>query len=359
MEEQKKNIFLVDDDFLFLNAGKNIIQDKYNVTTMSSADKIFPMLKKIKPDLILLDVEMPGISGYEAIKQMQANPEISEIPVILLTGKNDPEDDHKGLSLGAVDYITKPFSPPLLLKRIELHLLLQSQRNELRGFDENLAVLVKERTNEISAFQDAIIMWAAEMVEFRDKEAGLHVERVQKYLEMLFDEMAKIDHYKAEIDTWDREAFFKSAVLHDIGKIKIEDEILLKKSRLTDDEFNSMKHHVVYGKMLLESLDEKVDDQAFLEYAKTLAYSHHERWDGKGYPDGLMREDIPLQARMMSLADVYDALVSDRPYKSPSSHEEAMRIIAEGRGTQFDPELTDIFLSLSEKLRKVGASENS
>jgi putative two-component system response regulator len=353
MEDCSCRIFLVDDNPIYLNSGKIVLQDKYTVVTIPSGEKLLSTLQKIRPDLILLDVEMPGLSGYDVIKELKANPQTAEIPVIFLTGKNDVENEFMGLSLGAVDYRTKPFSPPLLLKRIELHLLLQSQKNELRKFNENLISMVKERTNDIAMLQNAIIVWAAEMVEYRDEETGQHIERVQKYLEILFGAMEKTERYAAELEAWDVDAFLKSASLHDVGKIKIHDDILLKKGRLTDEEFDNMKLHASYGKMLLESLQNKVPNQTFLDYAKTMAYMHHEKWDGTGYPERLKGPSIPLQARMMALVDVYEALVSERSYKKAFSHREAMRIISEGRGTHFDPDLTDLFVSLSEKFNEV------
>jgi putative two-component system response regulator len=353
MEKRPYCIFLVDDNPIYLNSGKNVLQDKYTVVTIPSGDKLLLAVQKTRPDLILLDVEMPGMSGYDTIKELKANPQTSEIPVIFLTGKGEPESEFIGLSLGAVDYIAKPFSPVLLHKRIELHLLLQEQNNELRRFNENLMEMVRERTNDITMLQNAIIVWTAEMVEFRDEETGQHVERVQKYLEILLSEMMKNKMYAPQLALWDIEAFLKSAPLHDVGKIKIHDDILLKKARFTDGEFDIMKLHTLYGKMLIESLQNKVPSQkTFLDYAKTLAYSHHERWDGTGYPECLKGDEIPLQARMMALADVYDALVSERPYKKAFSHEEAMRIISSGRGTQFDPDLTDMFMSLSVTIKQ-------
>ena len=355
MEKQPYCIFMVDDNPIYLNSGKSILQEKYTVVTIPSGEKLLLILEKVKPDLILLDIEMPGKNGYEVIKEIKGNLQTNEIPVIFLTAKSETENELLGLSLGAVDYITKPFSPPLLLKRIELHLLVQSQKNELRSFNENLVLMVKERTNDIAQLQNAIILWTAEMVEFRDEGTGQHVERVQKYLEILFSEMKKNKQYKTELETWDIEAFLRSAPLHDVGKIKIPDSILLKKGRLTTEEFTSMRLHTLYGKVLLESLQDKVPNQTFLEYAKTLAYKHHEKWDGTGYPEGLKNDQIPLQARMMALADVYDALVSERPYKKAFTHEEAIQIISEGRGTLFDPDLTDIFLSLSPKIKEISS----
>jgi putative two-component system response regulator len=357
MAERAECIFLVDDSIVNLNTGKSVLQCKYTVVTIPSGEKLLQILQKSNlrffPDLILLDIEMPGMNGYDVIKKLKANPQTAEIPVIFLTVKSDSDSEVLGLSLGAIDYIAKPFSPPLLLKRIELHLLLQWKENELRRFNENLVEMVKDRTNEISQLQNAVILWAADMVEFRDEETGQHVERVQQYMQLFFNTMKQMDQYKKELAAWDTEAFFNSTTLHDVGKIKIPDIILLKKGKLTDEEFAVMKSHTTYGKMLIESLQKKVPNQTFLDYAKVLAYSHHERWDGKGYPEGISGSKIPLQARMMAFADVYDALVSERPYKKAFSHKEAMKIISEGRGAQFDPELTDIFLNLSVKVQEI------
>jgi len=358
MDEQKPYIFLVDDNIVNLNMGKNALQHQYTVITIPSGEKLLGSVKKLKPSLILLDIDMPGMSGYDTIKALKMNPETADIPVIFLTGKNEVENELLGFTLGAVDYITKPFSQLLLLKRVELHLLLQSQKDELREFSGNLIEMVNERVNDIAALQNAVITWAAEVIEFRDEETGHHVERVQKDLEIMINEMQKEAAFAGEILEWDIDAFLKSALLHDVGKIKIRDDVLLKNTRLTDDELVNMKFHTLYGKTLIESLQGKVPNQTFLEYAKTLAHRHHERWDGTGYPDHLKGEEIPLQARMMALADVYDALISERPYKKAFTHEEAMKCIIEGRGTQFDPVLTDLFVSISDKIKAANEEFN-
>ena len=187
MKMQNNCIFLVDDNPVYLNSGKALLSDQYTVVTIPSGEKLLDILQKTKPALILLDVEMPGMSGYDTIKEIKAMPDTAEIPVIFLTGKSDPENELLGFSLGAVDYITKPFSPALLLKRIEMHLLLQEQKNKLLSINENLAAMVNEQTNDINQLQNAIILWASEMVEFRDEETGQHVERVQQYIQLLLE----------------------------------------------------------------------------------------------------------------------------------------------------------------------------
>ena len=355
-DRKKACIFLVDDNIVNLNSGRAALSDSYTVVTIPSGGKLFDAVKKLKPDLILLDVDMPEMNGYEVIQRLKQNPMTTDIPVIFLTGKVETKNELMGLMLGAVDYITKPFSQALLKKRIELQLLLQHQKDELRAFNENLIEMVKERTDDISALQNAIIMWAAEVLEFRDEETGQHVGRVQHYIELLINAMKSTGRYDAEVSGWDVDAFIKSTLLHDVGKIRIRDEILLKKGRLNDYEMKIMQKHAEYGRALIESLQTKVPDQKLLEYAKILAYRHHERWDGNGYPGRLKGEEIPLQARMMALADTYDALISVRPYKNAFSHEKSMQIIKDGRGAQFDPLLTDLYINLSDKIVAVNES---
>ncbi|MCL2497487.1 MAG: response regulator [Symbiobacteriaceae bacterium] len=352
----KKLLFLVDDNIMYLNAGKVALQDEYSVITIPSGEKLLETLPKLQPDLILLDIEMPDKSGYEVLQEIKANPATKDIPVIFLTAKSEMESELYGLSLGAVDYITKPFSQPLLRKRVELHLIMKAQRNELQDFNNNLQEMVHKRTEEITNLQSAVIMWAAEVIEFRDEETGHHVERVQKYLKALLDAMKESERYALEVQSWDKEAFLRSSVLHDIGKIRIKDNILLKPGRLTPEERADMQLHVRFGDMLLDRLQARVPSQAFLDYAKILALRHHERWDGKGYPDQLREEEIPLQARMMAIADVYDALISERPYKKAFTHEEAMKIIREGGGSQFDPHLTELFWQISATIYAISAT---
>lgn len=349
----KKMIFLVDDNLANLTIGKAALIANYNVITIPSAEKLLSLLQKIIPDLILLDVEMPEMNGYEAIKIIKARPETANIPVIFLTAKTDADSELEGLSLGAIDYITKPFSPPLLKKRIEVHLLIADQKVELKNYNDNLMKMVAEKTKTVVSLQEAILRTIAELVEFRDDITGGHIERTQNYLRALAEEALRRGVYREEILSWDLEVFLQSAQLHDVGKIVVRDVVLQKPGKLTEEEFNEMKEHAASGVQIIERISNTALKDDFLNHAKILAGTHHERWDGKGYPGGLAGLNIPLQGRLMAIADVYDALVSERPYKKAFSHEEAVEIMLEGRGTQFDPLLIDVFEHTADKFKSI------
>lgn len=354
---EKKKIILVDDNIVNLSVGRDALSMTYDILTVPSGEKLLVLLGKVIPDLILLDIEMPGMSGYGTIKHIKSNPETANIPVIFLTAKSDVTSELEGLSLGAIDYISKPFSPPLLLKRIEVHLLveeqknlLEKQRNELQNYNDNLEEMVRKKTDTILELQNAVMETIAELVECRDDATGGHIARTRKYLKILIDELLARKLYYEQASLWNVEQLLLSAQLHDVGKIAISDTILRKPAKLTDEEFNEMKKHTTFGGEVIEKIQRKTSDHEFLEYAKVLILYHHEKWNGSGYPYGLAREDIPLPARLMAIVDVYDALISERPYKKPFSHEEAVRIICEGRGTQFDPVLIDLFSSVADRL---------
>ncbi|MCL1874628.1 MAG: response regulator [Synergistaceae bacterium] len=353
MLSDQKKIFLVDDNATNLTIGKNALIGKYNVFTIPSGEKLLKMLEKIVPDLILLDVEMPEMNGYEAIKIIKSDKRISNIPVIFLTAKTEAANELEGLSLGAIDYITKPFSPPLLLKRIEVHLLVEEQKNELKNYNDNLMEMVKEKTKTVINLQNAILKTVAEMVEFRDDITGSHIERTQSYLKALFEKMVERGLYHTEVSSWDMNIFLQSAQLHDVGKIAISDSILKKPGKLTPEEFEEMKAHTTFGKEIIDKISKSTVEDSFLQHAKVFAISHHEKWDGTGYPLGLSGENIPLQGRLMAIADTYDALISERPYKKPFTHEKTMEIILEGKGKHFDPSIIDIFVNVSHKFKEI------
>jgi len=343
MENEKKLIILVDDNPANLRIGKNVLAEKYAVATAPSAEKMFGLLENNNPAMILLDVDMPETNGYEAIKKLKSKPETKDIPVIFLTARTESDDELEGLSLGAIDYITKPFQPPLLLKRIEVHLLVEAQRKELQYFNENLQKMVEEKTQSVIELQNALLKTMAELVECRDDITGGHIERTQRGIKILLEEIEKSGIYREKTKGWNMNLLLQSCQLHDVGKISISDNILKKPGKLTDEEFNEMKKHTSFGEQIIEKIETLAKESDFLDYAKIFAASHHEKWDGSGYPRGLKGEKIPLLGRIMAIADVYDALTSERHYKKAFSHEEAVRIITEGSGTQFDPALVDVF----------------
>jgi putative two-component system response regulator len=358
MVKAREKIVLVDDNITNLTLAKNILAEKYIFFTIPSGAKLFALLEKIKPDLILLDIEMPEMSGYEVLKILKADRKTAEIPVIFLTAKGDAFSELEGLNLGAVDYISKPFSPPLLIKRIELHLLIEAQKGALANYSNNLENMVQEKVKTIVELQNLILKTMANLAEHRDgiTGGGGHIERTKDYLEILLDAAIEQNIYYEEAKSWDRDFFLQSSQLHDLGKISIRDSILLKQDKLTEDEFNEMKNHTLFGVKIIEEIAKETPENSFLIYAKTFAGTHHEKWNGTGYPYGLKEHKIPLPGRLMAIADVYDALISTRSYKKSFTHEEAVKIIVEGKGSQFDPDLVDLFLGVADKFAQMVAA---
>jgi putative two-component system response regulator len=346
-------IVVVDDDMTNLTVAENILAEKYNVITIPSGEKLFRLLKRLTPDLILLDIEMPEMSGYEVIKELKSTEATKGISVIFLTATIDPTCEVEGLNLGALDYITKPFSPELLLKRIEMHLLLEKQRNELLDYSKGLEISVGEKVGTILKLKNTILKTIAGLVESRDSITGGHIERTQNYLKLLLCKMIEQGVYYNEISSWDIPLFVMSSQLHDVGKIAIKDCILLKSENLTEEEFEEIKGHTVIGSNIIKKIKEETTENAFLTHAEILALNHHEKWDGTGYPTGLKRFEIPLEGRLMAIVDVYDALTQVRPYKEALSHEESVKIIMNGAGTHFDPKLTDVFQSCEKDFERI------
>jgi len=358
MENGREIIVIVDDDSTYLTIGKSTLSEKYDVFTTSSGERLFSLLEKLSPDLILLDIRMPEMDGYEVIKRLKSSGRTRNIPVIFLTSRIDPVSEIKGLNLGAVDYITKPFSRELLLKRIDLHIMYERQRKELLKHNLNLESEIDRKTKTVLELQNTVLKTVAELVERRDNVTGGHIERTQHYLRLLIDYMIEQGSYADEVSDWDVGLLIMSSQLHDVGKISIKDSILMKPGRLSEDEFDEMRKHTTYGVDIIRRIEESTSESAFLCYAETMAGSHHERWDGRGYPHGLVGENIPLQGRLMAIIDVYDALTNDRPYKKAYTHEEAIGIIRGGYGTQFDPILCGVFLSHEDSFRNMDIDED-
>ncbi|MCL1908226.1 MAG: response regulator [Holophagaceae bacterium] len=356
MDTSRKTIFMVDDDITNLSVGAEFLDGHYDVLTFNSGERLLNALEKKIPDLILLDVSMPELDGYEVIGLLKKKPMTAHIPVIFLTAKTDIDSEIEGLSLGAADYIAKPFSPPRLLKRIQIHLLIEAQKqelvcqkNELINFNTNLKEMVEEKTRTVTDLQNAMLKTLADLVESRDNITGGHIERTQGYLGKLLESMKQQGEFAGEVSTLDLGLVLQSAQLHDVGKIAIADSILKKPGKLTAEEFEEIKGHALFGAKIIEKIKEGIKsetDQAFLDYAKIFAATHHEKWDGSGYPGGLKGEGIPLLGRAMAIVDVYDALVSERPYKRAFSREEAVSIIKDGDGSSFDPKIVRLFLDV-------------
>jgi putative two-component system response regulator len=343
MAEKKRTIMLVDDNVVNLTIGKNILKEKYNVFPVNSALMMFELVEDARPDLILLDVEMPEMDGYGAIKKLHENKELAEIPVIFLTAKNDPGSELEGLSLGAVDYISKPFSPPLLVKRIENHIAMKLYADKLKENNTELKGTVEEKTLEINELQNAILKIVAELVEFRDDTNSGHIERTQKYMRIFIDKMIEKQVYPEIVSKWNLNYLIPAAQLYDVGKIAISDLLLNKTTKFSNEELELMKKHTVFGVAAIKEIENQTKQNLFLSYAKIFAGTHHEKWDGTGYPRSLKGAEIPLQGRIMSIIDVYDALISARPYKKPISVHVAERIVIGSAATAFDPVLIEVF----------------
>lgn len=346
MPEPKPIVLVVDDTADNIALMTSLLRDDYRVKAASSGERALEIAARDpKPDLILLDVMMPGLDGYAVCARLKADPAAADIPVIFLTAKTQPQDEQNGFALGAVDYIAKPISPPVVLARVKTHLLLKNARDFLKDRNAFLQAEIRRRTQELTAFQDVTIAAMASLAETRDNETGNHIKRTQLYVKILAERLRDSPRFAAQLSPDDVELIYKSAPLHDIGKVGVPDRILLKPGRLNDHEFEIMQRHTTLGKEAIEAAEARLEaPNSFLRIAKEIAYSHQEKWDGTGYPLGLAGEDIPLSARLMAAADVYDALISRRIYKPPFPHEVSVKIMIDGRGKHFDPAVLDAFL---------------
>ena len=355
VEKPIATVLVVDDtpDNLSLMGG--LLRDHYHVKVANQGEKALKIAQgEQPPDLILLDIMMPGMDGYEVCRRLKANLHTRDIPVIFLTARADMEDERLGLELGAVDYITKPISPPILLARVATHLALKASADFLRDKSAYLEREVALRTLEVQAIQDVTIMAMTSLAETRNNETGNHIRRTQLYVKALAEHLR--DHPRFAHVLTDRmvDLLYKSAPLHDIGKIGIPDAILLKPGKLTVEEFEIMKTHTTLGRNAIEEAERRLGMRvAFLSVSKEIAYSHQEKWDGSGYPEGLKGDAIPVSARLMAVADVYDALISKRVYKPAFPHEQACATIVKGRGTHFDPDMVDAFVAIAQDFLRI------
>ncbi|QKJ66733.1 response regulator [Deefgea piscis] len=351
----RQTILLVDDTPNNLTVLNAILKDTYKVRIANNGEQALRLAERLPiPDLILLDVMMPGMDGFEVCRRLKNNVLTADIPVIFLTAKTQEVDEINGFNVGAADYLHKPLSPAIVLIRVRNILLMQDLKNSIQEHNLLLEDRVAQRTQELYKMQDAIIMAMGVMAELRDEETGLHLKRTQEYVRLLANAVMNHPRFIGELDSISIEWMAKSAPLHDIGKVGIPDAILHKPARLTPEEFSIMKNHPTYGRNIILEVERMLGGESlFLRYAREIAYGHQEKWDGSGYPLGAKGEEIPVSARLMALADVYDALRSRRVYKPPFSHEMAMNIIIEGRGKHFDPDLVDAFQTLADRFAQI------
>ncbi|QLE86597.1 MULTISPECIES: response regulator [Shewanella] len=354
IDTNKATVLTVDDTATNIEVVKGVLADDYLIQAALSGKMALKIIDKRKPDLILLDVMMPEMDGYEVCRILKSQPETKDIPVIFLTAKVQEEDETKGLALGAVDYITKPISPAILKERVKNHLLLKASRDLMERQNELLEERVIERTKQLAELQDVAMVAMGALAESRDPETGNHIRRTQHYVKALAKKLAEQSEFATVLTPEVITALYKSAPLHDIGKVGIADSILLKPGKLTEEEFEIMKKHTTYGRDAIIAAEKTMDAaDNFLVFAKEIAYSHQEKWDGSGYPEGLVAEQIPLSARLMAIADVYDALISKRVYKPAFTHEKAVQIILEGKGSHFDPKMVDAFSEITDEFNAI------
>lgn len=351
----KPTVLVVDDtpDNLALISG--LLRHLYRVVAANNGEKALAIAQGANPpDLILLDIMMPGLSGYDVCQRLKNNPATRDIPVIFLTAMTGTEDEKKGLEMGAVDFITKPVNPPIVLARVATQLQLKSVADFLKDKNAYLEAEITRRGSQLAAIQDVTILAMASLAETRDNDTGNHIRRTQHYIKLLAQQLQNHPRFQHFLTDQIIDLLFKSAPLHDIGKVGIPDRILLKPGRFEPSEFEIMKTHCQLGHDAIQNAEDQLGVNVdFLKYAKEIAYSHQEKWDGSGYPEGLAGDNIPISGRLMAVADVYDALICQRVYKASFSHEKAVSIMIEGRGSHFDPDVVDAFLALADQFNTV------
>ena len=346
MLDNTPTVLVVDDLDTNVMILEEILKDDYNIITAANGKEALEVLRTsgILPKLMLLDVNMPQMDGRELFDVLRKDAAFKRIPVIFITIENEAESEL--LEAGAVDFINKPFLPHIVKLRV---------RNQitLKNYSDNLEEMVAEKTAEATKTLESTLQGLANVIEHRDLESGEHVKRTQMFVKALIDYLIESDSvYADELKNLKPDIIMKSMALHDVGKIAIPDKILLKPGKLDPDEYDIMKTHTTRGMEIIHELGD-VNSSLYLKHCEDICYGHHERWDGNGYPRRLKGAEIPLSARLASLADVYDALVCARVYKSALPYNEALAIIVQGKGTQFDPVITDAVVQIEEKFREI------
>ena len=352
----KDLILIVDDDEINRMILATILEEDYRTIEAENGLVALDIVNnpETRPTAILLDIIMPKMDGFEVLERLKASPDTEKIPVLIITASNSDENESRGLKMGAADYVPKPFNSDVVKARLDNHIDLTRYQNELES-------LVEAKTTELMRTYEQTLEVLATVVEYRSLESGEHIKRTSMLSEVLINEIVTNPIYadyvaSNELDAKKVYSIVRATALHDIGKIGISDTILLKPGRLTDEEFELMKTHTILGSQIIDEILATLGDNAgFLTYCREICYFHHERWDGLGYPTQIVAEQIPFSARLLSIVDVYDALVNTRCYKPAFSHEEAMAIIVESKGKQFDPTLVEAFESVSHQFDELEA----
>lgn len=342
----RETILVVDDTETNIDLLLSFLSEEYDVSVATNGWDGIDLACSIRPEMIILDIVLPDIDGFQVCSCLKEDERTSNIPVIFVTSLEKEMDEARGLELGAVDYIVRPFSPELVKARIRNHLELERHRHKLEQ-------MVEEKTRDLKAAQQAALQCMAMLAEARDPGTGAHVQRTGRYVTVMAQYLLSNNIMGREISQEEVEILGQASPLHDVGKVGVPDRLLLKPGKLTEVEFEEIKGHASYGAEILKQAERELGPVPFLTMAQTIAQHHHERWDGHGYPRGLKGEEIPLPARIMAIADVYDALRSERPYKKPFSHEKAKKIIVSESGSHFDPVLAEVFVAVEKEFEKI------
>ncbi len=352
-EDDVPVVMVVDDTPANLKLLDLMLRETYRVVSFNRGETALSAAIENPPDIVLLDINMPGMDGFEVCRRMKTYRQLHEVPVIFISALADTADKVKAFTTGGVDYVTKPFHVDEVKARVATHLTVSGLRNELQKHNEHLEQLVQEKIQEVHDSQIATIVALAKLAEHRDTDTGRHLERVQSYTKLLARHLQRSEHFADRISDSFVSSLYHASPLHDIGKVSIPDSILLKPDRLTRDEFEIMKTHTVVGAQTLESVHRRYRNNEFLTVGLALTRSHHEHWDGSGYPEGIAGEAIPLEGRIMAVADVYDALRTRRVYKPACDHATTRDTILEASGTQFDPRVVEAFLAIEAEFEEV------
>ena len=345
----KDRILVVDDIEINRIILREILTPGYEVEEaadgIEAVEKVFNA--EIPFDAVLLDIMMPGMDGFEVLNRIRTNPCSEAIPVLFITAADANENETRGLKQGAMDYISKPFNPDVVKARVDNHIQLSRYRNQLEQ-------MVEHKTAQLRKTHERMLVSMATIIEYRSLESGEHVKRVGELTRAIITRMLSVEPFQKQLLQLDYNSIVKAVPLHDIGKVGIPDSILLKPGRLTDEEYAVIKTHSIIGSEIIQTIADGLDDDAmYLKHCEDICRHHHERWDGTGYPDGLKGEEIPLSARIVSVVDVYDALVNNRCYKDAFSHDRAVALIVEGKGTQFDARIVDVMLTIQDKFKEI------